>query len=113
MVALAVLAITLTSIYRLHGQTLMMSATGRFYHQAPMLAAAKLAEIERAGINDTTDGSGDFGEDYSGYAWQVRIEQMPSEIVPDSTHLLSRIDIRITRDDELSYDLRTYRFHAR
>ena len=113
MVALAILAITLTSIYQLHSQTLMMSATARFYNQAPALATARLAEIERRGISEGNDGSGDFGQSYPGYAWTSTFENVASDLVENGSYQLTRIDITVAYNDELTYHLRTYRFHGK
>lgn len=116
MVALAILAITLTSIYRLHGQTMVLSARTRFYTQAPMLAQSKLAEIERQGMKNSEDGSGDFGQDVPGYSWAVRIEEVNGaligEFLKDGQQHLVRIEIAITQEGEDTYTLRTYRYYS-
>ena len=112
LVALSVLTIALTGIYRLHSQTMMMSSKARFYTLAPTLGQSKLAEMDRSGIKESTDGAGDFGQAYPGYGWTVRIEEMPSELLRDKPYHLVRIEITVTRDDEDSYNLRTYRFFA-
>jgi general secretion pathway protein I len=112
LVALAVLTITLTSIYRLHSQTMMMSSRARFYTLAPALAQSRLADMDRNGIKEAADGTGDFGQAYPGYGWASRIEEMPSELLQDKPYHLVQIDITVTRDDQDSYNLRTYRFYA-
>lgn len=112
MVALAILSIALTSIYRLHGQTMDMSARARFYNQAPLLAQAKLSEIERQGIKNAADGSGDFGEAHPGYAWSVSVEEMPSDLLKANEYHLVRIGIRISLGSEDDFQLRTYRFYV-
>lgn len=111
MVALAVLAIALTSIYRLQGQTMMMSASAGFYSLAPQLAQTKLAEIERQEFKDIIDGTGDFGQDYPGYTWSLAIEDLPSDLITSKLYHLARIDLTIS-DDENSYRLRTYRYYV-
>jgi general secretion pathway protein I len=112
MVALAILAIALTSIYRLHSQTLTMSYQARFYSQAPLLAEAKLAEVERQGIKESTDNSGDFGESYPNYTWAVTIEEVSSDLIKESRYHLVRIEVTISQNEENTYTLRTYRFYA-
>lgn len=112
MVALAILSIALTSIYRLHGQTMDMSARARFYDQAPLLAQAKLSEIERQGIKNAADGSGDFSEAHPGYTWSVSVEEMPSDLMKADEYHLVRIDIRISSDSADDFQLRTYRFYV-
>lgn len=112
MVALAILSIALTSIYRLYGQTMNMSARARFYNQAPLLAQAKLSEIERQGIKNAADGSGDFGETYPGYTWSASLEEVPSDLIKSNEYHLVRIDINIAMDSKDTFQLRTYRFYV-
>jgi general secretion pathway protein I len=112
MVALAILAITLTSIYRLHSQTMLMSARSRFYSQAPLLAQSKLAEIDREGIKNSEDGSGDFGQAYPNYAWSVRIEDVSSDLLKDNKQHLTRIEVTVTQNEQETYQIRTYRYFS-
>jgi general secretion pathway protein I len=112
LVALAVLAIALTSIYRLQGQTFLMSASARFYSQAPQLARMKLAEVEIQKFKDIIDGNGDFGEDYPGYTWSLGVEDLPSDLITSQKYHLARIEITVSNNDENTYQLRTYRFYA-
>lgn len=110
MVALAVLAIALTSIYRLQGQTAMMSVSARFYSLAPQLARTKLAEFERQEFKDIASGSGDFGEDYPGYTWTAAIEEVPTDLITDNKYHWVGITLTISQHEENSYQLHTYRF---
>jgi general secretion pathway protein I len=112
LVALAVLAIALTSIYRLQGQTFLMSASARFYSIAPQLARMKLAEVERQKFKDILGGSGAFDEDYPGYSWSLNIEEVPSDLVTSQQYHLARIEVTISHDEDNSYQLRTYRFYV-
>lgn len=112
LVALAVLAIALTSIYRLQGQTFLMSASSRFYSQAPQLARMKLAAVEIQNFKDINGGSGDFGEDYPGYTWSLSVEDLPSDLITSQKYHLARIEITVSNDDDNAYTLRTYRFYA-
>jgi general secretion pathway protein I len=113
MVALAILSIALTSVYRLHSQTLTMSARARFYSQAPLLAQQKLSEIERQGVKNSQGGSGDFGQAYPHYTWTVQIEEMQSEtLLKDRKYHLARIEVSVAQDEDETYHLRTYRFYV-
>ncbi len=112
LVALAILAIALVSIFKLQGQTLQMSAKARFLTIAPHLAQAKLAEMETQDFDDITDGSGAFSGDQSDYNWTVAAEEVPTDLTTDKNYHLIRIDVTITQTDGDSYQLRTYRFYA-
>ena len=58
MVALAVMAIVLVSVYRMHSQSLTMNTAARFYTLAPMLAQGKMAEQEVLSSGAFTGDSG-------------------------------------------------------
>jgi general secretion pathway protein I len=113
MVALAVLSIALTSIYRLHSQTLTMSARARFYSQAPLLAQLKLSEIEPQGVKNSLSGSGDFGQEHPHYTWSLQIEDVQSEaLLKDRKYHLARIEVSVAQNEDEIYQLRTYRFYT-
>ena len=111
MVAVSIIAIVLLAVYRLHSQTLLMNLSARFYTVAPLLAQNKLAELETSTISELLEGSGDFGEDYTGYNWEISINDIESEPLESTADKLKQIDIKVIfNQGELSYDLRTYRF---
>ena len=111
MVAMAIMAIVLVSVYRMHSQTLTMNMAARFYTQAPMLAQSKLAQMERASSGEITGDSGDFGEMFPGYTWSISTEEVSSEALGEIAADLKRIDMKVSfNDDEYIYDVRTYRF---
>lgn len=110
MVALAVLAIALTGIYRMHAQTMMMSDRARFYSLAPMLAQAKLAEIAPQSYQELSTASGDFDNTYPGYRWSLQFEDLSAELLTENYYHLTRIDIDISKNEASRYQLRTYRF---
>lgn len=111
MVAMAIMAIVLVSVYRMHSQTLAMNAATRFYTQAPLLAQSKLAQLEIASSELAGGDSGDFGENFPGYSWSVSTEEVSSEILGEIAGGLKRIDIKVSfNSDEYVYSCRTYRF---
>ncbi len=112
LVALAVLAIALISIFKLQGQTIQMSAKARFLTLAPHLAETKLAEIELQDIKEVADDTGSFANEHADYNWAVTVEEMPSDLVTDNNYHLVRINVSITHVDGDSFQLRTYRFYA-
>ena len=109
MVALAILTFALTGIYKLHGQTMMVSAKSRFFNVAPTLAQSKLSEIESQDYKSLTTSSGDFGNAYPGYQWSLQIEDVSTELFTEKYYHLTRIDIDIARHEQNQYHLRTYR----
>ena len=110
MVAMAIMAIVLVSVYRMHSQTLTMNTTNRFYTQAPLLAQSKLAQLESGGSETIAGDSGDFGEEFPGYRWNVTVEEVTSEALGEVASDLKRIDLMVSyNNNEYTYNIRTYR----
>ncbi|GAB6909455.1 conserved hypothetical protein [Desulfosarcina cetonica] len=110
MVALAVVAISLMAIYRMHGQTLFMDQRSRFDTVATLLARQKLAEIDTGTPDDLIDTEGDFGDDYPGYTWRIESENAVSDLLKEDGPVLKRIAITIAYGDEDAvFTLITYR----
>lgn len=110
-VAMAIMVTVLISVYRLHSQSLSMAMASRFYVLAPQLAQQKLAELEAASLENTTQDSGDFGENFPGYTWQVAVEGVDSEMLGEVSQDLKRIDLTVAyHQNEFTYQVRTYRF---
>ena len=111
MVCLSIISIVLIAVYRMHSQTLVMNQATRFYTTAPLLAQRRLAEIDLNTPSDFSNGSGDFGDEYAGYSWKISasdVEWSQPDAAPED---LKRIDITVSlNQDELSYNLRTYRY---
>ena len=107
--ALSIMAIVLLAVYRLHAQTISMNGVVRFYTLAPLLAQSRLAAFD-IDPESGDGGSGDFGADYPGYAWEVAVEETTSEYLGETSQNLKRIDIVISFQDAAStYRVRTYR----
>ncbi len=110
MVALSVLAIALTAIYRMHTQTLFMDARGRFDTVATLLMDQKLADIDTIELKDLSGDSGDFGDASPGYAWQIQTEDVSSDLLKEDGPTLKRFTVTISRDGEASvFKIDTYR----
>ena len=108
MVAVAVVAIALMAIYRMHTQTLFMDTLGRFDTVATLLARQKLADVDAGDLNDLIDDSGDFGADYPGFAWKLQSEAVVSDLLKDDGPILKRITVTIDAGDN-AFSLTTYR----
>ena len=111
MVAISIIAIVLVSVYKMHAQTISMNYAARFYTTAPLLAQLKIAELETETLEELTDDSGDFGDKFPGYHWNVTIDAVESEGLGNIAEYLKKIDVNISfNKDEFAYSLRTYRF---
>ncbi len=111
MVALALMSIVLVSVYRMHSQSLTMNTAARFYTQAPLLAEKKMAELAKSASGVFPVDSGDFGDNFPGYSWQVSTTDVSSEVLGELADDFKRIDVSVSyQDNQFSYNLRTYRF---
>jgi len=110
MVAMAIMAIVLVSVYRMHSQTLAMNTANRFYTQAPMLARSKLAQLETGASGIITSDSGDFGDKFPGYSWNVSTEEVAIEALGEVAKDFKRIDLSVSfNNNEYVYNIKTYR----
>ena len=111
MVAISIIAIVFMSVFKMHAQTISMTASTRFYAVAPILAKNRLAEFLSQSQDELSDDSGDFGDDYAGYGWKIAVEDVESEDLGTDTGHLKRIDVIISvNNEENTYRLRAYRF---
>jgi general secretion pathway protein I len=108
MVALAVVAVALTAIYRMHTQTLFMDTRGRFDTIATMLARQKLAEIGTNDLKELMDDNGDFGDLHPGYTWQVETDTPTSDLLKNDGPTLKRITLTVGFGEQ-TFSLTTYR----
>jgi type II secretion system protein I len=73
MVAMAILAIALVSIFQLQSQSISMATDSRFMTTAALLAQSKMVEVESRSSLSNQSESGDFGPDYPQYTWHIVI----------------------------------------
>ncbi len=117
MVAVSVIGIALTSVYKMHTQTIMLNQIARFNSVAPLLAQERIALIDAQPIEDASDDSGNFEDGFEQYSYNVTIEETPSEFLEtaedlgkDSGLILQRITIEISEEENgQSYRVSTYR----
>ena len=109
MAAISIIAIVLVSVYKLHAQSVAMTSEVRFYATAPMLAQKKMAELESKSRKDISDESGDFGDQFPNYSFNIVINDVESKELGNVAENLKRIDITISfNKDQYTYDLRDY-----
>jgi general secretion pathway protein I len=92
MIAMAILAIGLVAVYQSQSQSISMASNSRFLTTASLLAQSRMAQIDRADPRTLVSASGDFGDDFPAYQWQVdvgRVQELP---------LLRRIVLTVTND---------------
>lgn len=111
MVSLSILAIALLAVFRLQSQTLAMHGRVSFDVTAPLLAQETLGRLEAKFPQVPESGSGDFGDDWSGYEWRTRTERARTDALGDASDDFYRIDVTVSSaDDNKTYQLTAYRF---
>jgi general secretion pathway protein I len=109
-VALAVLAVVLVSVFRLQTGNLAVVERLAFESRAAMLARAKLAAIDAQGIDPDLERQGDFGDEAPGYAWRIDLTPRDDALLGETARRLFLIEIRIDlNQDDHVFHLRTQR----
>lgn len=117
MVAVSIMAISLSSIYKLHAQTIRLNAIARFNAVAPLLAQERIAVIDSRPLEDAADDSGNFEDGFGNYTYNVTIEETPSEYLEiegdlgkNSGLIIKKITVEIAEGDgQQTYKFTTYR----
>lgn len=102
MVAVAILAIALTTLLGSQSQSMFAAEASDFSSRSALLARTKMAEILIAG-EQPGSSSGDFGEHYPGYAWKLEISEpdfSESELLTGMAGLLRRIELTVHNENE-------------
>jgi general secretion pathway protein I len=115
MVALAILAISLTALIGSQHQSMFVADDNDFAFVAADLAASQMAEVitslrQSEGKAETISTNGEFGDNYPGYRWQADIERIRA-LFGSAGAGLERIDLKITDARRgRSFTLRKYRY---
>jgi general secretion pathway protein I len=103
MIAMAILAIALVTVYQSQSQSLSMASDSRFLTTASLLAQSRMAEIAAVEPREVVSGSGDFGEAFPDYTWQVEVgdvEEIPNlkkiELTVTNVRMTTRNTYRLT-----------------
>jgi len=76
-----------------------------------MLAQLKMAEVESESPEDLGDDSGDFGDEFPNYRWNIVIDGVESTALGNIAQDLKKIDLLISfNNNEFTYSLRNYKF---
>jgi general secretion pathway protein I len=112
MVAVALLAITLTAVLGSQSQSVSLASESRFYTTATLLAQGKMAEIEAKDFGTLSSDSGDFGEDFPGYTWEVTVGNVYLDFPENVSNHLRQVTLTLSweESEHYQYRLKTYRF---
>ena len=112
MVAIAVIAIALTAALGSQSQSLSIASEAKFYTTATLLARQKMAEIDAGYLEDLSTDSGDFGEEFPNYRWEMTVNDALYPVSEEASENLSQVDLVVSWGDNdlYKYRLRLYRF---
>jgi general secretion pathway protein I len=112
MVAVAILAITLTAVLRSQSQSISLASEAKFYTTVTLLAQDKMAEIEAKDLGTLRSESGDFGEDFPGYTWDITVDNVFLDYPENVSDHLRQVTLTLSweESDHYQYSLKTYRF---
>ncbi|MCJ7684086.1 MAG: prepilin-type N-terminal cleavage/methylation domain-containing protein [Desulfobacteraceae bacterium] len=113
MIAVAIIAIALMAVLGSQSQGLSLAGESRFNRTAALLAQGKMAEIEAVkDRRDLNSDSGDFGDEFPGYTWQLSVHEVLFDGAEMISDRLKQIDLEVSwgSDELYQYRLRLYRF---
>ena len=112
MVAVAFLATILTAALGSQSQSVSLASEARFYTTATLLAQGKMAEIEAKDLSTLSSDSGDFGEDFPGYTWNVAVDSVYLDYPENVSNHLKQVTLTLSweESENYQYSLKTYRF---
>ena len=111
MIAVALIAIALTTLLGSQAQSVSFANSAKFETMAALLAQSKMSEIVLQESTALSGDSGDFGEDYPGYAWETTVSDIAIEGVENISDYLKQIDLKLTWG-VFTYNLRLYHYVA-
>lgn len=103
MIALAILAITLVTVFQSQSQSISMAGNARFLTTASLLAQSKMAEMEAIGMKNIKSEAGDFGRDFPDYTWRMTVKDMDIETVKKIEFVVTNNRMRLHNTYMLEY----------
>ena len=112
MVALSIIAIVLVSLLVSQSHSISLQGEAKFNTTAALLAQKKVSEIETKNKDDLMSDSGDFGDDFPDYFWEIKIQGVSFPGTEEFTKYLRQVDLTIYRGENRHYQyaLRLFRF---
>lgn len=112
MFALTLVGISLTVLLSSQSQSLRLASEAKFNTTAAFLAQGKMAEIESMELKDLAPDSGDFGELFPDYHWELRVDNTSLPILDEYEDRFKKLDLYIYWGENRTYEysLRLYKF---
>jgi general secretion pathway protein I len=102
MVAVAIIALSFTSLLGSQSQSISYAATARFETVASLLARQKLSQIYIEGFDGLFAGDGDFEDGFADYHWQTDVEDLTEDDtgLPGVDDMLKLVTLTVSRGDD-------------
>jgi len=112
MIAMAIIAIALVAVFGSQSQSLSLANEAKFNTTAALLAQSKIAEIAAEKPEGLASDSGDFGEDFPNYHWNLTVSDVASGEAEGISDHLKQVDLSLSygTHGQHQYRLRLYRF---
>jgi len=111
MIAMAILAIGLTSLFGSQTSSVALATETRFNVQAPLLARLQLSTLQSSEEGIFAD-NGDFGDEYPGFKWELLVEDadfQDSELLQQLNESMQHLTLTVTWGEYLySYQLDSF-----
>ena len=111
MVAVALVAIALTTLLGSQSQSVSFANSAKFETMAALLAQSKMSEIAIQGKDTLSSDSGNFGDDYPGFAWEAKVSDISIEGVDTISDYLKQVDLTVTWG-VFNFNVRLYHYVA-
>jgi len=109
MIAVALIAIALVTLLGSQSQSVSFANSAKFETMAALLAQSKMSEMTIQGADSLSSDSGNFGDDYPGYAWEATVSDVSFEGLDAISDYLKQIDLTVTWG-VFNYNIRLYHY---
>ncbi len=109
MIAVALIAVALVTLLGSQSQSVSYANSAKFETMAALLAQSKMSEILIQDADSLSNDSGDFGDEYLGYAWEATVSDVSIEGLDTISEYLKQIDLTVTWG-VFNYSTRLYHY---
>lgn len=112
LIAVAIIAIALTGLLGSQTQSVTLANEAKFNTTAALLAKEKMAQLELEGFQGLTHDTGDFGDEFPGYRWELDVGTPVFDEIDNVTDFLKQADLTLYwgEGDRFAYRIRLYFF---
>lgn len=111
MVSVAIISIGLTALLGSHSQSVSLASEAKFNTTAALLAQGKMAQFELEGIQDISNESGDFGEEFPDYRWELQVSGIDLPGYQEISKNIKQVDLTLSWGVASQYKYTLKLFH--